>query len=113
MMKFILSSMFAWTLAVAPAAAQTPTPAKPTTQKPAPTKPAAPTTKPAPATKPPATTTKPAAPATTTAKPATTTPVTSAVKYGPGVYAHIATNHGTMVARLFDKEAPKTVENFV
>ena len=37
----------------------------------------------------------------------------SAAKYGPGVYAHITTNHGAMIARLFDKEAPKTVENFV
>ena len=37
----------------------------------------------------------------------------SAAKYGPGVYAHITTTHGTMIAKLFDKEAPKTVENFV
>lgn len=37
----------------------------------------------------------------------------SASKYGPGVYAHITTNHGLMIARLFDKEAPKTVQNFV
>jgi peptidyl-prolyl cis-trans isomerase A (cyclophilin A) len=37
----------------------------------------------------------------------------SAAKHGPGVYAHITTNHGLMIARLFDKEAPRTVENFV
>jgi len=29
------------------------------------------------------------------------------------VYAHITTNHGAMVARLFDKDVPRTVENFV
>ena len=29
------------------------------------------------------------------------------------MYARISTNHGEMLARLFDKEAPKTVENFV
>ena len=45
-------------------------------------------------------------PAAETAKP-------SAAKYGPGTYAHFTTNHGGMVARLFDKDAPKTVENFV
>ena len=123
MIRFILVSIFASALAVAPAAlaapkplsgggGQTSTPAKPTTQtqKPAPTKPAAPTTKPAPTAKPPTTTAKPPA---TTKPAAAATPVTSAAKYGPGVYAHIATNHGTMVARLFDKDAPKTVENFV
>jgi peptidyl-prolyl cis-trans isomerase A (cyclophilin A) len=37
----------------------------------------------------------------------------SAAKHGPGVYAHITTNHGPMIARLYDKDAPKTVENFV
>lgn len=112
MIRFLVSSIFASALTVASVAAQTSTPAKPTTQtqKPAPTKPAAPTTKPAPTAKPPATT-KPAAPATASAK--TTAALASAAKYGPGVYAHITTTHGTMVARLFDKEAPKTVENFV
>jgi len=59
-------------------------------------------------------------PAPSTEKPAATAPEApaeaakpSAAKYGPGVYAHITTNHGTMIAKLFDKEAPKTVENFV
>jgi len=31
----------------------------------------------------------------------------------PGTYAVIETSQGTIVARLFEKEAPKTVENFV
>ena len=39
---------------------------------------------------------------------------TSAAKDGPRSRTpHITTNHGTMIAKLFDKEAPKTVENFV
>jgi peptidyl-prolyl cis-trans isomerase A (cyclophilin A) len=31
----------------------------------------------------------------------------------PGVYAHFSTSDGDFVVRLFDKEAPKTVDNFV
>ena len=31
----------------------------------------------------------------------------------PGIYAHFDTTEGTFTVRLFDKEAPKTVENFV
>jgi peptidyl-prolyl cis-trans isomerase A (cyclophilin A) len=31
----------------------------------------------------------------------------------PGVYAHFSTTEGDFVIRLFDKDAPKTVENFV
>ena len=54
------------------------------------------------------TTEKPAAPA---AAPAA--PVASAAKHGPGVYAIITTDQGTMIARLYAKEAPLTVENFV
>ena len=82
-----------------PPSAPTPTPETPapTPEKPA-DKPAAP------ADAPPASSAKPTAP--DPAKP-------SAAKHGPGVYAHITTNHGTMVARLFEKEVPKTVENFV
>ena len=112
-MRFIFGVLAASALALAPAAAQTTT-SKPATQTQKPTtKPATPTTKPAPpTTKPAAPATKPAAPAATTTKPAAA-PATSAAKYGPGVYAHITTNHGTMIARLFDKEAPRTVENFV
>ena len=37
----------------------------------------------------------------------------AAAKYGPGVYAHITTEEGVMIARLFAKDAPLTVENFV
>jgi peptidyl-prolyl cis-trans isomerase A (cyclophilin A) len=102
MTRWLLSTLFACALATAPAAAQTAAPAKPATPQ---TKPAAPTTKPAaPTQKPAAPTSKPAAPAP---------PATSAATHGPGVYAHITTNHGAMVARLFDKDAPRTVENFV
>lgn len=54
------------------------------------------------------TTEKPAAPAAASAAPAA-----SAAKYGPGVYAIITTDQGVMIARLFPKEAPITVENFV
>jgi peptidyl-prolyl cis-trans isomerase A (cyclophilin A) len=110
MTRWLLSTFFTCALAISPAAAQTPAPSKPATTQ---TKPAAPTTKPA------APTSKPAAPATQkpeapTLKPAEpATPAASAAKYGPGVYAHITTNHGAMIARLFDKDAPKTVENFV
>jgi peptidyl-prolyl cis-trans isomerase A (cyclophilin A) len=31
----------------------------------------------------------------------------------PGIYAHFDTTEGTFTIRLFDKEAPKTVDNFV
>jgi peptidyl-prolyl cis-trans isomerase A (cyclophilin A) len=31
----------------------------------------------------------------------------------PGLYATFQTNHGTICCRLFEKEAPKTVANFV
>ena len=34
-------------------------------------------------------------------------------KYGPGIYAHFTTNHGNFIVRFFDKDAPKTVANFV
>ncbi len=37
----------------------------------------------------------------------------SDVSRSPGIYAHFETNHGTFVIRFYDKEAPKTVENFV
>ena len=33
-------------------------------------------------------------------------------KMEPGLYAHIETNHGLIVCRLFEKEAPETVKNF-
>ena len=31
----------------------------------------------------------------------------------PGVYAQFVTSEGNFTVRLFDQEAPKTVENFV
>ena len=31
----------------------------------------------------------------------------------PGTYAHVTTNQGSFVVKLFDDEAPKTVANFV
>ena len=85
--------------------AVTPPPAAPAPSAEAP--PAASTDKPA------AAPDKPAAPETAAPPAPAETAKSSAAKYGPGVYAHITTNHGTMVARLFDKDAPKTVENFV
>jgi peptidyl-prolyl cis-trans isomerase A (cyclophilin A) len=84
MSKWILGAIVVSALAITPAGAQTAAPAKPAA-------PQAPTAKPA----------APAAPQVSTAS------------LGPGVYARITTNHGTIVARLFDKEAPRTVENFV
>ena len=117
---WILSTILVAALSAAPVAAQTSAPAKPA----APTaKPATPTAKPAapqtPTAKPAAPTAKPAAP---TAKPAasatkptaaTAVPAMSAAAFGPGVYAHFVTNKGNFTARLFDKDVPKTVENFV
>ena len=55
-----------------------------------------------------------ARPAASTAKPtAPATPAATAVKYGPGVYAHFTTNQGSFIVRLFDKDAPITVQNFI
>ncbi|HKY20626.1 MAG TPA: peptidylprolyl isomerase [Vicinamibacterales bacterium] len=99
MTRWLLSTLFASALAIVPVGAQTT--AKPTATA---QKPAAAAKKPA---APPATTQKPATPA------APAVPAASAAKHGPGVYAHFTTNHGTMVARLFDKDAPNTVQNFV
>jgi len=122
MTRWLLSTLFASALAIAPAGAQTAAkPAAPQTKPGTSTaKPAAPTQKPAaPTAKPASPTAKPAArtqkPAATTQKPAAApaVPAASAAKHGTGVYAHITTNHGSMIARLFDKDVPKTVENFV
>jgi peptidyl-prolyl cis-trans isomerase A (cyclophilin A) len=83
--------------------------------------PAPPASTPAP-TPPPAETEKPAPPAETPAAPPTEKPVDtapadtskpSAAKHGPGVYAHFTTNHGDFIVKFFDKDAPKTVANFV
>jgi peptidyl-prolyl cis-trans isomerase A (cyclophilin A) len=120
MTRWLLSVLVASVLIVAPASAQTASQAKPAQTTPAPTsKPPAPTAKPTPGQKPAAPTQKPA-PATPTAKPAAppaaaaaAAPAVSAVKHGPGIYAHITTTQGVMTARLFQKEVPRTVENFV
>jgi peptidyl-prolyl cis-trans isomerase A (cyclophilin A) len=40
-------------------------------------------------------------------------PLAAQSKLKPGVYAHVTTSEGNFTIRLFDKEAPKTVENFV
>jgi peptidyl-prolyl cis-trans isomerase A (cyclophilin A) len=96
----------------APAATPAPTPT-PTPEATPPATPETPATPPAATPAPSAEKPVATAPAET-AKPAVTEkPAVSAEKHGPGVYAHITTNHGAMIARLFDKEAPKTVENFV
>ena len=89
MTRALLSLLCAFAFAASPAAAQTSTakPAPPATAKPA--------------TEKPATATAPAAPAAT------------ASKYGPGIYAHFTTSHGNFIARLYDKDAPMTVQNFV
>ena len=83
-----------------PAATPTPapTPAAPPTPDPAP--PATPSDKPAPSAE------KPADAPADASKP-------SAAKHGPGVYAHFTTNHGNFIVKFFEKDAPKTVENFV
>ena len=115
----IVGFLLTCALAAVPASAQTPG-AKPA----APAQPAVPTSKPA-APQKPATpqkpTAKPATPAAGTAKPkapaaaaaSTAAPAMSAAKYGPGVYALFTTSKGNFIARLFDKDAPNTVQNFV
>jgi peptidyl-prolyl cis-trans isomerase A (cyclophilin A) len=118
MTRWIAGFVCALALAVAGCGAP-PEPARPS-EPPAATPAPAPT--PAPETPAPSAE-KPAPPAATPApsseKPSAEKPVSepatppASAKHGPGVYARIATNHGEMLARLFDKEAPKTVENFV
>jgi peptidyl-prolyl cis-trans isomerase A (cyclophilin A) len=96
------------TPAATPAPTPAPTPEAATPATPA-EKPATPADTPAPSAEKPAATPPAAAEKPT----ATEKPAVSAEKHGPGVYAHITTNHGAMIARLFDQDAPKTVENFV
>ena len=112
----ILGFLLTCALAAAPVSAQTagtkPAPAQPPapTSKPATQKPATP---PTPGAKPaaPAPTAKPKAPAAAAAT--TAAPAMSAAKYGPGTYALFTTSKGNFIARLFDKDAPNTVQNFV
>jgi peptidyl-prolyl cis-trans isomerase A (cyclophilin A) len=40
-------------------------------------------------------------------------PTQTATKRSPGLYATMTTSQGTIVLKLFEKEAPKTVANFV
>ena len=44
---------------------------------------------------------------------ASSTGLAASWKETPGLYAVIETNHGTIVVELYQKEAPKTVANFV
>jgi peptidyl-prolyl cis-trans isomerase A (cyclophilin A) len=112
MTKWILALIFVPVLAVGTASAQTaaktgaPNPGwKSATPQAKPAATQTPTAKPAaPTDKPPTPTAKPATPAA---------PAPSAAAHGPGVYAHFVTNHGNFIIRLFDKDAPRTVENFV
>jgi peptidyl-prolyl cis-trans isomerase A (cyclophilin A) len=108
--KWTIGSVLALALAAGPAYGQATgtKPATPTAKPQTPTaKPQPPTTKPAaPTSKPAAPTSKPAAAASATAAP-------SAAKYGPGMYAVFTTSQGNFIARLFDKDAPNTVQNFV
>lgn len=121
MSRWILGSILTFALAAAPASAQTTgakpaAPAKPATPTAKPAAPQTPTAKPATPQKP---TAKPAAPASPTAKPATpatakpAAPAISAAKYGPGVYGIFTTSMGNIIVRLFDKDAPNTVQNFI
>jgi peptidyl-prolyl cis-trans isomerase A (cyclophilin A) len=116
MKRWIAGVVCMFTLAVAgcggpqqsaPPAEPAATPAPPASA-PAPTPPPAETEKPAP----PA-----AAPAPSTEKPADAEPADtskpSASKYGPGIYAHFTTTKGNFIVKFFDKDAPKTVANFV
>lgn len=84
-----------------PAATPAPAPA-PTTPDDTPVPPAA---TPAPSTEKPSAAAPDAAPADTS-KP-------SAAKHGPGIYAHFTTTKGNFIVKFFEKDAPKTVANFV
>jgi peptidyl-prolyl cis-trans isomerase A (cyclophilin A) len=112
MTRWILGCVCALTLAAAgcgapPEPAQQTQPPAATTAPPAAPEPAAP-----PAEKPMA-----EAPAPPAEKPADAAPAEtakpSAAKYGPGIYAHFTTTKGNFIVKFFDKDAPKTVANFV
>lgn len=47
------------------------------------------------------------------AKPAAPQAAAPAVKLEPGTYVHFTTTKGAFTARLFDKDAPRTVANFI
>ena len=83
------------------------TPAPPASTPPPTPPPSAPAEKPA----------APETPAPSAEKPVDAAPADtskpSASKHGPGVYAHFTTTNGNFIVKLLDKDAPKTVENFV
>lgn len=120
MSRWIVGFVCALSLAVAGCGApQEPAqPSQPPAAAPAPTTP--PPAAPAPETPAPSVE-KPAppadAPAASAEKPADAGPADtskpSAAKYGPGVYAHFTTTNGNFIVKFFDKDAPKTVANFV
>jgi len=116
MIRWIVGSMCALTLAALTSCGGPPPPAAPPESQPPAATPAPPTETPAPTpapeARPPAAPTETAPSAPSTEKPAEIAKP-SAAKHGPGVYAHITTNQGDMVARLFDADVPKTVENFI
>jgi peptidyl-prolyl cis-trans isomerase A (cyclophilin A) len=116
MIRWILRSIGALTFVVVTGCGGPPAPATPPESQPPATTPAPSTDKPAAAPEAapaPSATEKPAPSPGSAAKPTDETAKPASAKYGPGVYARITTNHGVMLARLFDKDAPKTVENFV
>ena len=119
MNRWIVGFVCALTLAVAGCGG--PQPSTPPSEPAATTAP--PAAAPAPTPPPAASTEKPAAPVETPAPPPSTekpadaapadTSKPSASKYGPGIYAHFTTTNGNFIVKFFDKDAPKTVENFV
>jgi peptidyl-prolyl cis-trans isomerase A (cyclophilin A) len=114
MTRWIVRSACALALAIVTGCGAPQEPAAPPASQPPPAAPQEPAATPAPPAATPAPSTEKPAPAPeAAAPPAVDTTKPSAAQHGPGVYAHITTNHGAMLARLFDKEVPKTVENFV
>jgi len=116
MTRWIFGTICALSLAVVTGCGAPPAPAPPPESQAPPAVPQQPAATPepaAPAPTPALAIEKPATPAKPPASPAVDTTKPSAAKHGSGVYAHITTNHGSMIARLFDKDVPKTVENFV
>ena len=118
MTRWIVGFVCALTLAVAGCGG--PQQSAPPSEPAAP--PAPPASSPTPTPPPAAETEKPAPPAETPAAPSTEKPADaapadtskpSASKYGPGTYAHFTTTNGNFIVKFFDKDAPKTVENFV
>lgn len=116
MMRWFLGTICALAFVVLTGCGSAPEPAPPPSES-------APASTPPPAEAPPPPAEKPAAPeaaAPSAEKPSdtATAPVAdpskpSASKYGPGIYAHFTTTNGNFIVKFFDKDAPRTVENFV